>query len=82
VLPNFSREQTIAAAERIRAAIDKDNPGGKLKVTVSIGVVVSGSMNASEYIFLCDGDKALLAESLGHIQEASTEIISAITPTG
>jgi len=33
-------------------------------------------------IFLYDGDKALLAESLGHIQEASTAIISAITPTG
>jgi hypothetical protein len=32
--------------------------------------------------FLYAGDKALLAESLNHIQHASTEIIRAITPTG
>jgi hypothetical protein len=37
---------------------------------------------ASDYILLYTGDEALLAESLSHIQHASTEIISAIVSTG
>jgi hypothetical protein len=35
--------------------------------------------SASEYIQLYSGDPALLAESLEHIQRASSEIISAIS---
>jgi len=41
ILSNFNGEEAMAVAERIRAAIDADNLGGELKVTVSIGVVSS-----------------------------------------
>jgi diguanylate cyclase (GGDEF)-like protein len=44
--PNFNRHEAAATAERIRAAIDKDNPGGKMKVTASIGVADSESIAA------------------------------------
>ena len=43
VLPNFTKEEAGCTAQRIRSAVDADNPGGKLKVTVSIGVVSSES---------------------------------------
>lgn len=49
---------------------------------VCSSVGLEATRAASEYIFLYNGDKALLAESLTHIQQASTEIISALTPTG
>jgi diguanylate cyclase (GGDEF)-like protein len=48
VLPNFNREEAASTAERIRAAIDADNRGGALKVTVSIGVVDSNSVRATD----------------------------------
>lgn len=48
VLPNFSREEAASTAERIRAAIDSDNPGGAVKVTVSIGVASSESTGATD----------------------------------
>ncbi len=48
VLPNFNREEAASTAERIRAAIDVDNPGGTLKVTVSIGVADSESPKATD----------------------------------
>jgi len=41
LLKNFSRTEAAATAERIRAAIDTDNPGGSVKVTCSIGVASS-----------------------------------------
>lgn len=37
--------------------------------------------SASEYISLYSGDTEVLAESLLHIQQASAEIVTAITPT-
>ncbi|HSY58961.1 MAG TPA: GGDEF domain-containing protein [Terriglobales bacterium] len=48
VFPNFSRHEAAATAERIRAAIDKENPGGEIKVTASIGVTDSGSEAATD----------------------------------
>jgi diguanylate cyclase (GGDEF)-like protein len=48
LLPNFSREEAKGTAERIRASIDGDNPGGTLKVTVSIGVASSQSVRTAE----------------------------------
>ena len=41
VLPNFDEAEAVATAERIRKTIDADNPGGSVKVTASIGVVVA-----------------------------------------
>jgi PleD family two-component response regulator len=41
LLPNFSISEARATAERIRAAIDTENPGDPVKVTCSIGVASS-----------------------------------------
>jgi diguanylate cyclase (GGDEF)-like protein len=41
VLPNFTRHEAAATAERIRTAIETGNPGGTKKVTASIGVTDS-----------------------------------------
>jgi len=41
-LPNFVSTEAEATAERIRAAIDRLNPGGNIKITASIGVACSG----------------------------------------
>ena len=54
LLPNFTAKEAASTAERIRAAIDKDNPGGTLKVTVSIGVASSGSAEASSAVALIE----------------------------
>jgi diguanylate cyclase (GGDEF)-like protein len=61
VLPNFNQGEAVSTAERIRAAIDGDNPGGTLKVTVSIGVVSSefGVSTAEDLIEVAD--KAMYA---------------------
>jgi len=48
LLPNFSQEEAKGTAERVRASIDGDNPGGTLKVTVSIGVASSQSVRTAE----------------------------------
>jgi diguanylate cyclase (GGDEF)-like protein len=49
MLPNFSKEEAAATAERIRKAVD-DLPafGGKVKVTVSVGVAVSGNKPSAQ----------------------------------
>ncbi len=41
VLPNFREAEARATAERIRNAIDAENPGDTVKVTASIGIVVA-----------------------------------------
>jgi diguanylate cyclase (GGDEF)-like protein len=41
VLPNCDEMESTATAERIRKAIDFENPGGSVKVTASIGVIVA-----------------------------------------
>jgi len=48
VLPNFDVKEAAAVAERIRASIDEGNPGGAVKVTVSIGVVTSQSEGVTD----------------------------------
>jgi hypothetical protein len=49
---------------------------------VSRTIGLEAMRSTSEYISLYSGDKDLLAESLEHIQRASAEIITAITPPG
>ena len=39
------------------------------------------AQNSADYIQLYSGDKETLAESLEHVQRASTEILTAITST-
>lgn len=41
LLPNFDEAEATATAERIRTAIEDQNPGGPVKVTASIGGVIS-----------------------------------------
>lgn len=48
VLPNFNTVEAASTAERIRAVIDHDNPGGNLKVTVSIGAASSDNVRATD----------------------------------
>jgi diguanylate cyclase (GGDEF)-like protein len=58
VLPNFGCFEATATAERIRRAIDEGNPGGRAKVTASIGVASSEHMESREaraLIHLADG---------------------------
>ena len=43
ILSNFTAGEAASTAERMRSAVDADNPGGSSKVTVSIGVVSSES---------------------------------------
>lgn len=47
---------------------------------VSTAIGLEATRSASDYISLYSGDKNLLYESLEHIQHASAEIITAITP--
>ena len=57
IFPNFMRHEAAATAERIRATIERTSPGGKLTVTVSIGVSDSeseASTDASALIGLAD----------------------------
>ncbi len=57
LLPNFSRDEAAATAERIRATIDSDNPGASFRVTVSIGVASSeaaGEIDAKSFIDIAD----------------------------
>jgi len=62
VLHNFTRDEAASTAERIRAAVDDENPGGALKVTVSIGVTgseMAKTTDAETLIILAD--KAMYA---------------------
>lgn len=43
LLCNFTSGEAASTAERIRSAVDAEDPGGSLKVSVSIGVVSSES---------------------------------------
>jgi len=59
VLPNFTKEEAASTAERIRSAVDADNPGGTLKVTVSIGVVSSESGQTDAEALIDAADKVM-----------------------
>ena len=49
MLPNFSKEEAGATAERIRKAVDDLRAfGGKVKVTVSVGVAVSSDKGLAQ----------------------------------
>lgn len=49
MLPNFSQEEAVATAERIRKAVDDLRAfGGKVKVTVSVGVAVSSDKGLAQ----------------------------------
>jgi diguanylate cyclase (GGDEF)-like protein len=61
LLPNFNCGEALGTAERIRAAIDADNPGGSLKVTVSIGVASSESAFSNGEDLIGLADKAMYA---------------------
>jgi diguanylate cyclase (GGDEF)-like protein len=61
VLPNFTKEEAAGTAERIRSAIDADNPGGRLKVTVSIGVVSSQSGQTDAESLITAADEVMYA---------------------
>jgi hypothetical protein len=39
----FNKAEAVSTAERIRSAVEADNPGGTLQVTLTIGVVSSES---------------------------------------
>ena len=47
-------------------------------VSQSIGLDTNSA--SSDYVKLYNGDKDTLAQSLGHIQQVSTDILSGITP--
>jgi hypothetical protein len=72
--------QTARRAETTKCVRETEAEAVAFVVCSAIGLEATRA--ASQYIFLYNGDKALLAESLSHIQQASTEIISAITATG
>src|SRR6266850_2201672 len=57
ILPNYDRTEAMAVAERIRSAIGDHNPGGEIRVTASIGVVVTKEGAADEA--LSRADKAM-----------------------
>lgn len=60
LLPNFNADEAASTAGRIRLAIDRENLGGAVKVTASIGVVSSESMEATDADSLFDlADKAM-----------------------
>jgi diguanylate cyclase (GGDEF)-like protein len=59
VLPNFTAGEAGATAERIRASVDAANPGGRLKVTVSIGVVSSTQNPANAEALFASADSAM-----------------------
>jgi diguanylate cyclase (GGDEF)-like protein len=49
MLPNFSKEEAAATAERVRKAVDDLRAfGGKVKVTVSVGVAVSSDKGLAQ----------------------------------
>lgn len=55
VLINFQTEEAKSTAERIRLSIENANPGGRAKITASIGVVCSDQ--------LCDRDAKAFVEA-------------------
>jgi len=61
ILPNFTAAEAASTAERIRSAVDADNPGGSLKVTVSIGVVSSESGQRDTEALIDSAERAMNA---------------------
>jgi diguanylate cyclase (GGDEF)-like protein len=61
VLPNFTAEEAASTAGRVRSAVDADNPGGSLRVTVSIGVVSSESGQRDTEALIDSAERAMNA---------------------
>jgi diguanylate cyclase (GGDEF)-like protein len=59
VLPNLTEAEAVSTAERIRSAVEADNPGGTLQVTLTIGVVSSESAKKKAEVLIADADKAM-----------------------
>ncbi len=83
VMPGTSGADALAAAERLRAAIENTafspEPGVTLPLTVSIGVAVSEACNCSAETLLQVADKAMYqAKSLGRNR---VEMAKPVAPT-
>jgi diguanylate cyclase (GGDEF)-like protein len=65
VLPNVDEAEALASAERIRRTIELENPGGSVKVTASIGVILASakSYNSAEEV-LKAADQAMYESKL------------------
>ena len=62
VLPDFSTEETIATAERIRKTVEQSKAGEDIPVTASIGVCSTDQLqNATAEILLKSADDAMYA---------------------
>jgi len=59
ILPNFTKGEAAATAERIRSAIAADNRDSGLQVTVSIGVVSSESGQADAKTLIAAAERTL-----------------------
>jgi diguanylate cyclase (GGDEF)-like protein len=59
VLPNFTRDEAASTAQRIRLAVDADNTGDALRVTLSIGVVSSESGQSDAKALIDVADKVM-----------------------
>jgi diguanylate cyclase (GGDEF)-like protein len=52
-MPDTNEEQALAVAERIRAAVENDRSIADTKITISIGIAESSSLNIFDYQELC-----------------------------
>lgn len=59
ILPNFTKGEAAATAERIRSAVAADNRDSGLKVTVSIGVVSSESGQADAKTLIAVAERTM-----------------------
>jgi diguanylate cyclase (GGDEF)-like protein len=59
ILPNFTKGEAAATAERIRAAVAADNRDSGLKITVSIGVVSSESGQADAKTLIAAAERTM-----------------------
>jgi len=59
ILPNFTKGEAAATAERIRSAVDADNRDSVLKITASIGVVSSESGQADAKALIAAAERTM-----------------------
>jgi diguanylate cyclase (GGDEF)-like protein len=66
-LPDFSKDEAFATAERIRGAVEMAKAGGDLPVTVSVGVCASEQLAEAtpELTFRCSGQGDVRVETSG-----------------
>jgi diguanylate cyclase (GGDEF)-like protein len=62
ILPDFSTEEALGTAERIRRAIEEAKPGGDIAVTASLGICANDRLETTTAEALLDSaDKAMYA---------------------